>query len=162
MSAALFSMMPTTRPSPVPEPTVAGQLAAFLVIGAAGAGAFVGLSGLMTQMMGTQSWLINALCYAVLIGPVYLAHRRFSFQSELPHWHALPRYICVQVMAVGLVSLFSFLVYSLFAMQSVAAATLVIGLTASFNFMVLRSWAFARSRSPLVPRLSPARPLTHE
>ena len=153
MSAALFSMMPNTSSAPAHEPSVLGQLAAFLAIGAAGAAGFVALSSLVSGAAGVQSWAINALCYAALIGPVYLAHRRFSFQSDVPHLQALPRYVCVQLLALALVSLFSALVYAVFAMPSVAAATLVIGLTSALNFVILRSWAFAQNGRVLVPEL---------
>ena len=153
MSAALFSMMPDASPAPAAEPSVLGQLAAFVAIGAMGAAAFVALSNVVSQVTGVQSWTSNALCYASLIVPVYLAHRRFSFRSDAPHLMALPRYICVQLLAIGLVSLFSALVYSLFAMPSVAAATLVIGLTSALNFVILRSWAFAQNGRVLVPEL---------
>lgn len=137
--------MPAAEPSPI------GQLAAFVAIGAAGAGAFVTLSSLAVQLTGSQSWLVNALCYAILIGPVYLAHRRFSFQSDLPHRHALPRYIGVQVMALVLVMLFSYVVYGVLGMTSVFAATLVIGLTSALNFAVLRGWAFTQRASVQLP-----------
>lgn len=159
MSAALFSMMPDTSSAPVHEPSVLGQLVAFLAIGAAGAAGFVALSSIVSGIAGVQSWTINALCYAGLIGPVYLAHRRFSFQSDVPHLQALPRYICVQLLALSLVSLFSAVVYAIFAMPSVAAATLVIGLTSALNFVVLRGWAFAHQAPGVVFQL---RPIAHE
>lgn len=136
-----------------------GQLVAFVAIGAAGAAGFVALSSLANQMTGAESWLVNALCYGLLIGPVYLAHRRFSFQSELPHSHALPRYIGVQLMAVALVMLFSFVVYAILGMTSAVAATLVIALTAGLNFVVLRGWAFAH-QAPVA--LFQLRPIAHE
>ena len=159
MSAALFSMMPNTSSAPAHEPSVLGQLAAFLAIGAAGAAGFVALSSFASGIAGVQSWTINALCYAALIGPVYLAHRRFSFQSDVPHLQALPRYICVQLLALSLVSLFSAVVYAIFAMPSVAAATLVIGLTSALNFVVLRGWAFAHQAPGVLFQL---RPIAHE
>jgi putative flippase GtrA len=162
MSAALFSMMPNAIPAPVEAPSMLGQLAAFLAIGAAGAGAFVALSSTAGHITGNEGWTLNALCYAVLIGPVYLAHRRFSFQSDLPHSHALPRYIGVQVMALVLVAMFSWLVYRVFGMTSVGASSLVIVLTSGLNFMLLRGWAFAKSTPFGLARLVPAVPVTHE
>ncbi|WP_375452530.1 GtrA family protein [uncultured Devosia sp.] len=160
MSAALLSMMPNAAPARAPS--MLGQLAAFLVIGAAGAVGFVALSSTVTQITGAQGWVPNALCYAVLVGPVYLAHRRFSFQSSLPHEQALPRYIGVQLVALGLVTLFSFIIYSIFALPAVAAAMLVIALTAGVNFMVLRGWAFAKAAPLALPRPLRLRAGTHE
>lgn len=155
MSAALFSMMPNAKPMPVEGPSLMGQLAAFVAIGATGAAAFVVLSSLATAVTGSENSLVNALCYAALIGPVYLAHRRFSFQSELPHSHALPRYVGVQLMALTLVTLFSYVVYSILGMTSVVAATLVIVLTSGLNFVVLRGWAFAKQAPAGLLQLRP-------
>ena len=159
MSAALFSMMPNPAPMPVAEPSVLGQLATFVAIGAAGAGSFVALSSLATALTGSQSAWLNALCYAALIGPVYLAHRRFSFQSDVPHIQALPRYVGVQVMAMALIALFSYVVYSVLGVTSVVGTTLVIALTSGLNFAVLRFWAFAH-RAPI--RVLALRPMVHE
>lgn len=159
MSAALFSMMPDASPQPATGPSLIGQAAAFAFIGGAGAAGFVLLSTIAAAVTGAPSSGLNALCYAAMIVPVYLAHRRFSFQSELPHSHALPRYVGVQVMAMALVTLFSYIVYSRLGLTSVLGTVLVIGLTSGLNFVVLRFWAFAQ-RTPL--SLLALRPLAQD
>ena len=123
------------------------QLAIFIGIGAGAAGGYVALSSALIGLdLGIESWLVSALCYAAFILPVYFAHRRFSFQSDAPHARALPRYVGVQLGGLGLATLFSYLAYRVLAMPTLSASMLVIGLTAGINFMVLRLWAFARSR----------------
>lgn len=145
MSAALQSLMteaPRMRPG---APLFSGMLA-FLVVGGAGAAAFVVLSTMMIWLdTGFASWSVNAACYAVLIGPVYLLHRRYSFQSDASHRQALPRYMAVQGMALLLAALFSYLIHGM-TMPTLFASMLVIALTSGVNFMVLRSWAFARAQ----------------
>ena len=146
MSAALQSLMRDVPP-PRPHAPLFGGLLAFIVIGGAGAAAFVVLSTFMIWLdTGLADWVVNTACYASLIVPVYLLHRRYSFDSDAPHSQALPRYMAVQGMALLLAALFSFAVHGLLAMPTALASMLVIGLTSGVNFMVLRSWAFARAQ----------------
>jgi putative flippase GtrA len=146
MSAALQSLM---RDVPLARPRRAsrGGVFNFIGIGASGAGAFVLLSTAMMWLdPGAERWMINAACYAATILPVYLLHRRFSFDSDASHMQALPRYVAVQAMALVLAALFSFVINGVFALPSVFASMLVIALTSGINYVVLRSWAFARGR----------------
>ncbi|MGB3339579.1 MAG: GtrA family protein [Devosia sp.] len=146
MSAALQSLMRDVPSSRERAPLFSGLLA-FIAIGAAGAGAFVVLSTAMIWLdTGFADWAVNTACYASLIVPVYLMHRRFSFDSDAPHSQALPRYMAVQFMALLLAAAFSFVVHGLLGMPTVFASMLVIALTSGVNFVVLRSWAFARAQ----------------
>jgi putative flippase GtrA len=143
MSLSLESLM---RDSAVemPRPSLAAEIVSFLFIGGMAALCFVGLSMLMIGLRtGLPDWIVSALCYASFIIPVYLAHRAYSFRSKTPHRVALPRYIAVQLSALSLAALFSYVCYSVLGMQTGAAAFLVIGLTSGVNFVVLKIWAFA-------------------
>lgn len=138
--------MRAAQESQTPDAPPLGGLPAFLAIGAGGAAAFVLLSTLAIVYFdtGLSDWMVNMLCYMALIGPVYLLHRRFSFSSDAPHRQALPRYMAVQGMALLLAALFSFVAHDIFALPALPASILVIGITSGVNFLVLRSWAFAR------------------
>jgi SAM-dependent methyltransferase len=143
MSHSLESLM---RDSAVEARGVSlgAQLASFLIIGAAAAGGFVLLSTLALSLpLGLPSWLVSAGCYALFIVPVYVLHRRYSFASAAPHARALPRYLAVQLSALTLASIFSYVTYSMAGLPTPFAALLVIGLTSGVNFMVLRLWAFS-------------------
>ena len=144
MSASLQSLMMREVPREAPAPLFSG-LFAFLGIGVGGAVAFVALSTIMISLNpGLAEWAVSAACYAATILPVYLLHRRFSFGSDASHWQALPRYVAVQGMALLLATVFSFVVHDLLTLPTVLASMLVIGLTSSVNYVLLRSWAFAR------------------
>ena len=146
MSAALESLM-RDIPADRTEPSLLGGLFAFLAVGGAGALGFVVLSTLMISLgTGYADWQVNTACYAATILPVYLLHRRYSFQSDASHLQALPRYMAVQGMALVLAALFSYVVHGVPGLPTVFASMLVIGLTSGVNFMVLRSWAFARQQ----------------
>lgn len=123
---------------------VATELALFLLVGG---GAALALAAVTTAMisLGTRmpDWVMGALCYAAFIGPVYLLHRRLSFRSHASHRQAFPRYLAVQLSAIGLVSLFSFVCYDVLGVETAVGSVIVLGLTAGVNFAVLRLWAFA-------------------
>ena len=145
MSASLESLMRADRPAAASAG--ASGLINFILIGAGGAAAFVALSTLMLSLpTGAPEWLVNTLCYAALIGPVYLLHRRYSFRSDAAHRQALPRYVAVQMSALVLAAVFSFVVHGMLSLPTVFASMLVVGLTSGVNYLVLRSWAFAGTR----------------
>jgi putative flippase GtrA len=143
MSLSLESLM---RDSIIeaPRPSLATELFSFVFVGGLAALSFVGLSMLMVDLdTGVPDWIVSAFCYALFIVPVYLAHRHYSFRSNAPHAVALPRYIAVQLSALCLASLFSYICYSMLGMTTGTAALLVIVLTSGVNFIVLKLWAFA-------------------
>ncbi len=142
MSNSLESLM-RGAPIEAPRPTVVTELVSFGAVGGIAALGFIGLSMLMVGLKIGPDWLVSAGCYALFIVPVYLAHRRVSFRSSAPHSVALPRYIAVQVSALVLASLFSYVCYSVLGLQTALAAFIVIVLTSGINFAVLKLWAFA-------------------
>ncbi len=140
---SLESLMQDT-PIAASRPGLMAAAISFLLVGGFAALCFIGLSMLMIGLnTGIPDWVVSAHCYAAFIVPVYLAHRAYSFRSGTPHAIALPRYIAVQLSALALSALFSYICYSLLEMQPGVAAFVVIGLTSGVNFMVLKIWAFA-------------------
>lgn len=140
MSISPESAMPASGPA---KQSVIAEIAAFLVVGGLAALSFVVLSAVLISLdSGVPDWIVSSICYALHVGPVYLAHRRFSFRSQLPHSVALPRYIAVQASAVVLAAIFSFVCYSLLGLEPIIAASVVTLLTSGVNFVLLRVWAF--------------------
>jgi putative flippase GtrA len=126
------------------KPSALYQLMMFLLIGGVAAGAYVWLCTIVAGLgTGAPEWLTNSMCYALFLLPAYLAHRRYSFRSDAPHRHALPRYVTVQVVSIMLTALFSYVSYSVLGMETAAGAFLALILTAGVKFAVLRAWAFA-------------------
>lgn len=143
MSASLESLMRDSLEQTSERP-VTTELAWFLLVGGGAALALASVTAAMISLRtGVPDWVMGALCYAVFIGPVYLLHRRLSFRSDAAHGQAFPRYVAVQFSAIALVSLFSWLCYTVLGFQSVIGSMIVLGLTAGVNFAVLRLWAFA-------------------
>jgi len=144
MSISLHSLMLDTTPAASARPSVWMQLATYLAIGGAAAGAYVWLCTLAVGLdAGIPAWASNAACYALFLIPAYLAHKRYSFQSDAPHRRALPRYLGVQVASIIATALFSYVSYSMWGMETAAGAFTALILTAGVKFIVLRTWAFA-------------------
>jgi putative flippase GtrA len=123
------------------------ELIGFICVGGSGAVAFIILSTFMIGLRtGVPDWVMSALCWVALIGPVYAGHRLWSFRSGVPHRQALPRYIAVQICGIMLAAIFSCLFYRVLGMSTAVAATLVTALTSGVNFAILRAWAFAEGR----------------
>lgn len=120
------------------------ELLAFLLVGGLMALLFVVLSSLVVGLGLMPAWIASALCYAAAVVPAYLLHRRFSFHSDAPHSRAFSRYVLVQLSAIVLASLFSFVAYGVVGLPTLAAAITVSALTAAVNFTVLKLWAFGR------------------
>ncbi len=143
MSTSLESLMREPSAQSGMSPLLAGLLS-FVIIGGAAAFSFVGVSSAAVALFrGAPNWLVSALCYAAFIVPVYLLHRRFSFRSSAAHGQALPRYILVQLGGLAVATVFSYVCYRVIGLPTPLAALLVIGLTSSINFVVLRLWAFS-------------------
>lgn len=143
MSASLESLMRDSLEQTSERP-VTTELAWFLLVGGGAALALAAVTTMMISLRtGLPDWVMGALCYAAFIGPVYLLHRRLSFRSDAAHGQAFPRYAAVQLSAIALVSVFSWLCYTVLGFSSLIGAAIVLGLTAGVNFAVLRLWAFA-------------------
>jgi putative flippase GtrA len=146
MSASLQSLMRDQLAASDAGTPMLTQLFAFVIIGGAAAVAYVGLSTAAVSVIDAlPAWLVSSLCYAAFILPVYLLHRRYSFQSGVAHARALPRYVVVQVTSLGLATLFSFIAYGVVGLPTLTSAIVVTVLTSGINFLVSRRWAFAES-----------------
>jgi len=151
MSIALESLVPDPL-ARQGERSALEELVAFVLVGGSGAVAFVLLSTFVVGApWGPPKWIGSVFCYAVLILPVYLAHRRFTFRSDAPHRQALPRYAGVQMGSLALASLFSYIVYGVIGLPTLPASVIVTGLTSAASFLVLKLWAFRQREHHVKP-----------
>ena len=146
MSLSLESLMQSTLAQMSTRP-LTSQLIWFLAVGGSAALALAAVTTAMISLRtGLPDWAMAALCYAAFIGPVYLLHRRLSFRSDAAHRQAFPRYLAVQLSAIVLVSVFSWVCYSVLGIAAAIGSVIVLGLTAGVNFAALKLWAFATHR----------------
>lgn len=120
------------------------DLFAFLFVGATAALTYVFCS---KYVLGLQlpiaDWIVGGLLYAAFVPVVYTAHRLISFRSGARHVYALPRYVAVQIGALTVASLMSYLVYHTLDLSHGVGSVLVICASSSFSFVAMRGWAFA-------------------
>lgn len=120
-----------------------GDFLAFLLVGGTAAVGYVAISSVLIALRtGVADWIVSSACYAAMVVPVYLAHRRLSFRSDAAHQVALPRYIIVQVTGLALAAICSFFAFDVLALPAVPASALVIIVVSGVNFLLLRLWAF--------------------
>jgi putative flippase GtrA len=117
-------------------------MARFIIIGAAGAGAYVVLSSIL-HVLGLPAWIASLASYLFLLPAVYLAQRNIAFESRASHLSSFPKYVAIQT--VGL-TLSAVVPYQL-AQSNQVPATVVFGLAAIVialvNFILVKYWAFA-------------------
>lgn len=116
----------------------------FLAVGGLGAVAYVLFSYLLT-LAGTRPWIASVVVYSCLIPIVYVAHRRFVFESERAHTTAFPRYVAIQLLSLSLsvVVPWAFEAYGIHPV----IAFLSVAIGAALTSYVLQSrWAFAQDR----------------
>lgn len=117
-------------------------MARFIIVGAAGAGAYVILSSVL-HVLGLPAWIASLASYLFLLPTVYLAQRNITFESSGSHLSSFPKYVAIQI--VGL-TLSAVVPYQLEQSNQVPA-TLAFGLAAIVialvNFVLVKYWAFA-------------------
>ena len=123
------------------------SLVRFVGVGGAAALGYVLVSSLAIALLpGLPAVVTSTVCYGLFILPTYLAHRRFSFRSDVRHGRALPRYVAVQALGLALAGLFAILAYDIVRLPNPAAAIAVIVATSAISFILLKLWAFAVAR----------------
>jgi putative flippase GtrA len=116
---------------------------AFLAVGGGAAVIFIVLStAILSMNTGIPRWLASALCYALLVGPVYLAHHKITFRSRQRHTEALPKYLATQALAVVVSAVIAVPVYHLLHLEPLPGSILVTVLTSIGSFVVLKLWTF--------------------
>ncbi len=150
MSFALESLI-RQMPDPVPALPREPGFVSFALIGGMGILAFLALNGLAGMVTPEGLGMVGmALCYLVVLFPVYRLHRHFTFASDARHSLALPRYLAVQAGTFLVASLFGFALTGTMTIPSLSSALIVLVLTSAINFVAVKNWAFARQKSPVL------------
>ena len=116
--------------------------AAFLLVGASGALAYVLLSSLL-EHYGLSPTLASVASYLICIPIVYLAQRKIAFRSDAPHRAALPKYVAAQLLGVALAAVLPGAMMAQFNAPAPLAFAAVAATIAVTNFLLLRFWAFS-------------------
>ena len=117
----------------------------YVGIGGAGALGYVLVSSLLVYL-GLWLWLASMTGYLIMVPMVYLAQRKFAFQSNSSHHSAFPKYVGIQLFGIALAAVLpnAMLTYlQVPAPFGFAAVAVMIGV---INFFILRFWAFPVTR----------------
>jgi putative flippase GtrA len=121
------------------------EIMRFLVVGGGGAivNYFMVQWGL-NQFPELFKPIITVSCHALLIVPVYLLQRSFTFRSDANHVQAFPKYFTTQLVALGINFAISTIIFPIFKIDNKIGAILVIGLTSILSMLALKFWAFKK------------------
>lgn len=139
----MFMESPRARRDTGQHRSSAGEFVTFLLVGGGAALGYVAISsGIIALRTDVPDWIVASSCYAAMIVPVYLAHRRLSFRSGTAHGVALPRYVGVQAIGMTVASAISYVAFDVLSLPSLLASVLIIVLVSTANYLLLRLWAF--------------------
>ena len=145
MSSSLESLIKEQVESS--DARVGADFLAYLVVGGIAVAGYVILSaGLMSLLPGVPAWIVSTGAYGVFVLAAYVAHWRYAFRAEVRHHHSLTIYLAIQALAMGLATVFSWLVYGVASMPTLPASVMVLLLTSGASFFALRIWAFDRRK----------------
>lgn len=120
-----------------------GSILRFLIVGGSGAVAFVILTNIGLNLFPKLPKTLVSVCsYALLILPVYTLHRSFSFESNLPHKIALPKYVITQIISLCFNFSFSYLLFNVLHFPNFWGSVGITILTSVGSFIALKLWAF--------------------
>jgi len=119
------------------------EIAWFLVIGGLSAVLYIVISAELT-ILGLRPSIALLLTLVLLVPPTYLAQRRLTFQSDLEHAIAFPRYVTTQLTGNGVGLLGAAIFPGAILRQPFLAFTIVAIGVATLNYGVLKLWAFRR------------------
>jgi putative flippase GtrA len=120
-----------------------GEIAWFLLIGGLSALVYVVISAGLT-MIGVRPSIALLIALAILVPPTYLAQHRLTFQSDVRHFIAFPRYVTTQLTGNGVGLLGTAMFPDAIQRQPFVAFTIIAIGVATLNYGCLKLWAFRR------------------
>jgi putative flippase GtrA len=115
----------------------------FIVLGAAGAAAYVVLSSIL-HALGFPTWIASFSSYLTLVPVLYLAQRNITFESRSSHFSSFPKYVVTQIVGLMLSALVPYQVAHSTGDPAFRAFASVAIAVALVNFMLMKFWTFAK------------------
>jgi putative flippase GtrA len=117
------------------------SLFTFLIVGVAGAVAYVVLSSVLTTIIGI-AYIASIISYCVLTPIVYLAQRTFTFRSIANHRVVFPKYAATQLIGLSISGVLPYTFRDMAQQTPIVVFVLVVMVVPIANFVLLRFWAF--------------------
>jgi len=87
--------------------------------------------------------IASSLAYAISTVFNYALSRSFTFRSHRAHASALPRFVLVSVIGIGINALVVWLSFNQLGLHYLLAQALATVMTLGWNYTAARNWAFA-------------------
>jgi putative flippase GtrA len=117
------------------------SLSTFLIVGIAGAVAYIILSIVLTSIIGL-AYVASIISYCLLTPVVYLAQRAFTFRSTAQHSVVFPKYVATQLIGLSISGVLPYLFHDIAEKTPIVVFGLVVMVVPIANFVLLRFWAF--------------------
>ena len=117
------------------------ELAWFIAVGGAGAGAYLAGASLLFWV-GLTAPAASFLAYAITIPMVYFAQHKFTFKSDAPHRSSFPKYISTQSIGLTLATLLPMAIPAGGRTHVVLPFVVVVIVVPLINFALLKYWTF--------------------
>ena len=126
----------------------AHQFLSFCVMGAAATAVHYVI--LIVMVQAGIAGVVAASTYGFVAGAIvsYALNRQFTFRSERPHAHALPRFFLVASFGVGVNAAVLWIFHAAAGMHYLTAQLLATGAALLWNFAANRAWTFAVAIPP--------------
>ena len=124
-----------------------GQFTAYAFVGAAGT--LVHYATLSALVIGVQMNQVLASTLGAALGAVcnYLVNYRFTFRSAAPHRDAMPRFMAVAALGLGVNAVVMQIGVSVLKLHYLASQVLATTVVLIVGFAANRLWTFGRGRS---------------
>ena len=119
------------------------QFIAFSGVGVVAAVAHYGVLIVLVEGFGIAPVIATLWGFAAGATVSYLLNRRFTFQSDRPHWTAVPRFLAVSVGGFVLNGLAMWFLNEQWDVQYLVAQVIATGIVLFWNFSANRWWTFA-------------------
>jgi len=128
------------------------QFLRFLCVGGSATALQYLLLYLLVDAFGVRASVASGLSYAVSTLYNYVASHYFTFRSQRGHATALPRFLLVAVVGLGLNTTIVWISSERYHLPHyLVAQLLATALTLCWNFFAARHWAFSTKTTPTTP-----------
>jgi putative flippase GtrA len=120
------------------------QLFKFFSAGVFGAACYVVFSSVLTYF-GLRPWISSLLIYIALMPIVYYIQKRFVFNSKIPHFSSLPKYVTTQLFGLALSGFLPYILENIQFSPEFSFVIVVACITLS-NYVIQARWVFAEAK----------------
>ena len=132
------------RPT-LPTLAIRAAIVRYVVVGVLGTAIHFGILAALVEWFHMDPVLSSGIGFVVTLIVSYVLNHTWTFRSTARHRSALPRYVAVSVLGLGLNTAVMYLAVRVLGLWYVAGQALVVVVVPATNFVLNRSWSFRSS-----------------